>query len=191
MLRWLWTETRITSRVNQTYKKRHLGNPILGGTDPLARPFGGTNNQSAWLRTRRGTPTSWTWREQRPVDMVALLGLMLRQNITEQRLIKLIRKPPHPREYRLRGTQIPAHQLGGETRARKLSWRQGFHFIRDIKQKMNNYTAGRRRAETLFLHQNGHRKHRLYTGTWATSPDGAGQLPAQMAGTPKVQRKNS
>ena len=167
------------------------GKPYPRPHEPPARPHGGTNNLSAWLRTRRGTSTSWTWREQRPVGMVALLGLMLRQNITDQRLIKLMRKPPHLKEYQLGGTQIPAHQLGGETRARKPSWRQGFNFIRYIKQKMNNYTAGRHRTGTLFLHQNWHRKHRLYTGTWATSPDGAGQLPAQTAGTPKVQTKNS
>ena len=134
------------------------GKPYPRRHEPPARPHGGTNNPSTWLRTRRGTSTSWTGREQRPVDMVALLGLMLRQNITDWRLVKLMREPPHTREYRLGGTQIPAHQLGGETRARKPSWRRGLHFIRYIKQKMNCYAAGRHRAETLFLHQNGHRK---------------------------------
>ena len=123
------------------------GKPYPRRHEPPARPHGGTNNLSAWLQTRRGTSTSWTWREQRPVDMVALLGLMLRQNITDQRLIKLMRKPPHPREYRLGGTQIPAHQLGRETRTRKPSWRQGFHFIRYIKQKITQLAAtGLRRS---------------------------------------------
>ena len=126
MLRWLWTETRITSLANQTYKKWHLVNPILGGTKPLPAHMAG--------------PTT-----HRP-------GCEL-------------------------GGELQLPGLGGETRTRKPSWRQGFHFIRYIKQKMNSYTAGRHRAETLFLHQNGHRNHRLYTGTWATSPNGAGQLP--------------
>ena len=75
MLRWLWTETRITSRANQTYKKRHRGNPILGGTDPLPAHMegptthrlgcelggelqlpglGGSNDLSTWLHF-------WDW----------------------------------------------------------------------------------------------------------------------------------
>ena len=127
----------------------------------------------------RGLAGTTSCRHGRKLDGELLLRLMLRNNITNQTLIKLMREPPHPWKCQLRGTQIPAHQLGGETRARKPSSQQGFHFIRYINSKMNNYTAGQHRTKTLFLHQNWHRKHRLYAGTLATSPDSTGQQVGQ------------